>query len=165
MNFDQYQQNIITSNNDMLVIAGPGSGKTTTIIGKVKYLLENNKDISILMLSFTNKSVEDISNRINNENVYVTTFHKLACDILKIYNLEYQICDIKLLPYIIDEYIETLDKKNKNRLCRYLNILKLNKYSNEYKSFKNLIITFINLFKTNNHDMNIILLIIIMINS
>ena len=72
---DKFQTEVVIKNSDMLVIAGPGSGKTTTIIAKVNYLLERNNASDILLLSFTNKSVEDIKRRIQ-ANVFVTTFHK-----------------------------------------------------------------------------------------
>ena len=42
MNFDIYQQEVIKTNQNILVIAGPGSGKTTTIIKKVEFLLCDN---------------------------------------------------------------------------------------------------------------------------
>ena len=151
MNLDKYQQEVVTSNENILVIAGPGSGKTTTIKEKVNYLLENNDPEDILLLSFTNKSVEDIKKKLNSD-VFVMTFHKLAIDILKHYKYKYKIIDTTLLPFIIDEYIKIMPKEEKNKLCRYLNIIKLNFYSQEYISFKKLIITFINLFKTNNND-------------
>ena len=154
MNFDIYQQELIKTKENILVIAGPGSGKTTTIIKKVEFLLDQNKNAKILLLSFTNKSVDDIKNRINNENVHIMTFHKLATDIIKAYNYNYNIICDSLLSYIIDEYFLQMDKKDINFLCRYLNILNFNGKSNEYKSFKKLIITFINLFKTNNHDID-----------
>ena len=153
MPLDKYQSKVVQFNEDVLVIAGPGSGKTTTIINKVNYLLENIEPNKILLLSFTNKSIEDIKKRLKHE-IFVTTFHKLAIDILKYNNFPYKVCDTNLLDYIIDEYILTLDIKDKNQLCRYLNILKLNKYSKEYQSLKKLIKTFIYLFKTNNHNIN-----------
>ena len=153
MNFDKYQKEIITTNDNILVIAGPGSGKTTTILGKVNYLLQNNIPSDILLLSFTNKSVNDIKQRLN-EDIFVATFHKLAIDILKTYNYEFKIVNDNLLPYIIDEYLITLDNMQKKKLCNYLNITNLKINSNEYLSFKKLIITFINLFKTNNYNIN-----------
>ena len=153
MNFDEYQREIITTNDNILVIAGPGSGKTTTILGKVNYLLKSNNPSSILLLSFTNKSVNDIKQRLN-ADIFVTTFHKLAIDILKNYDLEFKIANDSLLPYIIDEYFITLDISKKKKLCNYLNITSLKINSNEYISIKKLIITFINLFKTNNHNIN-----------
>ena len=151
---DKFQTEVVIKNSDMLVIAGPGSGKTTTIIAKVNYLLERNNASDILLLSFTNKSVEDIKRRIQ-ANVFVTTFHKLAIDILKYNSYPYKICDISLLDYIIDEYFYSFNQKNKRKLCRYLKITKLNNKSQEYQSLKKLIKTFIALFKTNNHDFNI----------
>ncbi|MBP1525740.1 MAG: UvrD-helicase domain-containing protein [Spiroplasma ixodetis] len=49
-----------------LVIAGAGSGKTTTILGKIKYLVEISKldPKQILVLSYSNKSVNDFNERI-----------------------------------------------------------------------------------------------------
>ena len=46
---------IVRKNRNQLVIASAGSGKTTTIVGKVKYLLKTQqaKPEDILLLSFT----------------------------------------------------------------------------------------------------------------
>lgn len=159
MPLDKYQMNVVTANKDILVIAGPGSGKTTTIITKVNYLLNNVNVNDILLLSFTNKSVNDIKSRLKSP-VYVTTFHKLAIDILNYNHIQYKICDSFLLDYIIDEYIKTLPSKSKNKLLRHLNITKLDKSYKEYSSLKKLIKTFIYLFKTNNHDFNKLYLMI-----
>ncbi len=149
---DEYQMNVVNETGHCLVIAGPGSGKSTTISEKVKFLISKNvKEDEILLISFTNKSVEDLKKKLGN-NIFITTFHKLAIDILKYNKITYQICSDTLLDYIIDEYLTVI--KDKSKLCRYLNILKLDKDKIEYISFKKLIKTFINLFKTNNHDIN-----------
>ena len=38
---DKYQRKVILNNSKyLLVVAGAGSGKTLTIIGKIKYLIE-----------------------------------------------------------------------------------------------------------------------------
>ena len=60
---DQQRQAIITDEYSNLIIAGAGSGKTLTILGKVKYLVEKrNIDPSkILLLSFTRKTVEELN--------------------------------------------------------------------------------------------------------
>ncbi|MGN1379519.1 MAG: UvrD-helicase domain-containing protein [Bacilli bacterium] len=152
INLDEYQLKVVNEKCHTLVIAGPGSGKSTTIAQKVLKLLENNvSENEILLISFTNKSVEDLKKKLGN-NIFITTFHRLAIDILKYNNIEYQICDENLLDYIIDEYLITI--KDKDKLCRYLNIISLNKNKNEYISLKKLIKTFINLYKTNNHNIN-----------
>ena len=53
---DKYQQEAIKSENkSSLIIAGAGSGKTTTVIGRILYLLYKNETIPnnllILVLS------------------------------------------------------------------------------------------------------------------
>lgn len=86
---DENQRKIIlTDERYTMVIAGAGAGKTTTISAKVNYLIEkqNIKDNEILIISFTNKAVEELKNRINNDfkhNVKVTTFHKFGYQIIK----------------------------------------------------------------------------------
>ncbi|RZL19838.1 MAG: hypothetical protein EOO89_02135, partial [Pedobacter sp.] len=75
---------IVTDDDNNLVIAGAGSGKTTTIVGKVNYLLDRYKvePEKILLISFTNKSVEALKNRINVPTITARTFHKLGLEII-----------------------------------------------------------------------------------
>lgn len=70
-----------------LVLAGAGTGKTTTIIGYVKYLLLSKKCKAedILLLSFTNASATEMAERVHKETGYnldVFTFHKLGLNIM-----------------------------------------------------------------------------------
>ena len=70
-----------------LVIAGAGTGKTTTTVGLVKYLLKSGKALpeEILALSFTNASVDDLKKRIMAEagqRVDINTFHRLGLKII-----------------------------------------------------------------------------------
>lgn len=71
----------------ILAVAGAGCGKTTTLLARVKFLLEErniNKD-ELLILSFTNYSSRELKERIKNvtnEDVDVFTFHKLGKDII-----------------------------------------------------------------------------------
>lgn len=102
---------ILTDEDYNLVIAGAGSGKSTTIIGKVKYLVEikkiNPKDI--LVISFTNKTVEELKTKINKEfniPVPIKTFHKLGMDIL---NNKYRVLNDGYK--IIENYIKNNYKK------------------------------------------------------
>ena len=79
---------IINNSSNQLVVASAGSGKTTTIIGKVKYLIKTNKALpnEILILSFTSSSSKEMKERIEkeiNSEIDVYTFHKLGLEIIK----------------------------------------------------------------------------------
>ncbi|MBQ9313687.1 MAG: UvrD-helicase domain-containing protein [Clostridia bacterium] len=89
-----YQQRtaVVTDDTHNLILAGAGSGKTLTISAKVKYLIEkkNIRPEEILLISFTKKAADEMTERINNKlNIPVTavTFHKLGLDILKNYQM------------------------------------------------------------------------------
>ncbi|MDE5561715.1 MAG: UvrD-helicase domain-containing protein [Bacteroidaceae bacterium] len=81
---DDEQRKVVLSDEDYtLVIAGAGAGKTTTVSAKVKYLVERKGILpdQILVISFTNKAVEELHERINKTlkiNCPVTTFHKIG---------------------------------------------------------------------------------------
>ncbi|NMA73156.1 MAG: UvrD-helicase domain-containing protein [Bacteroidales bacterium] len=58
---------VVVDEDNNLVIAGAGSGKTLTISGKVKYLV-NKKKVNpdeILLLSFTRKAADEMQERIS----------------------------------------------------------------------------------------------------
>ncbi len=150
---DNAQMQLINTNNNAIVIAGAGSGKTLTIIGKVNYLIEKERipPEEILLISFTNASVNDIKSKIK-YNVNVFTFHKLAMYVLDKNNYTYTIASSNLFNYIIKEHLQTIDKNSQKIILKYLNLnfsyqtfLK----SKYFFSFCQLISTFINLFKTN----------------
>lgn len=148
---DEDQRRIIlTDEKYLMVIAGAGSGKTTTISAKVNYLIEKQKikDDEIIVISFTNKAVEELNLRINkdfNHKVKVTTFHKLGYEIIK------QNCQIppKIISEnnIIKDYIEK-EVINKPKILKtfidlyiyYFNISEeMILFSNydKYKKYKN----------------------------
>ena len=64
---NEEQQEAVLSLSNTLLIAGAGSGKTFTIINKINYLLDNNiyKEDELLIISFTNESVNDLKRKIN----------------------------------------------------------------------------------------------------
>ena len=79
---DDEQRKVVLSDEDYtLVIAGAGAGKTTTVSAKVKYLVERKgiRPDQILVISFTNKAVGELQDKINKAlkiDCPVTTFHK-----------------------------------------------------------------------------------------
>ena len=79
---------VVTDEDNVLVLAGAGSGKTLTIAAKVKYLcqIKNINPKDILLISFTNKSAEEMTERIQSKlgiPVEASTFHKLGLNIIK----------------------------------------------------------------------------------
>ena len=94
---DKYQSRVVLSNEEAtLVVAGAGSGKSLTIIGKIVYLVKrcNIKPEEILCISFTNDATNNLRNNIQKNyqlNINIYTFHKLALEILKQNNIEYSI--------------------------------------------------------------------------
>lgn len=81
---DDEQINAILADEDRaLIIAGAGTGKTTTMTAKVKYLVDIKKldPREILVMSYSNRDVRELRNRINedlNIPADVTTFHSLG---------------------------------------------------------------------------------------
>ena len=87
---DEYQQNAVTSNaNQLLIIAGPGSGKTTVLTQRIAYLIKNKivNAQNCLAITFTRRAAEEMRERLNklvgNETLNINTFHSLCFSILK----------------------------------------------------------------------------------
>ena len=163
MQLDQYQKNIVLDDsNALLVIAGAGSGKTFTILGKIKYLIErlNYKPNDILCISLTNDTVNNLKNKLENlgYKIDVYTFHKLGFKILNNVN-KYSIIHSDYLNFIIDEYFLSYIYFDKKRKRTFLKLLKISKFDNltinkNYLDLKKIIITGIHLIKNNNIDFN-----------
>ena len=156
---DKYQMNAIESEHDgTLVIAGAGSGKTLTILGKIKYLIDNGyKEDEILCISFTNETTKSLKNKLLELSyvIDVYTFHKLGLSLL---DNTHNIVSNDYLNYIIDEYFKSYIKYNRRRNRLLRNILyvdtNIDKVFNtfEYKRLKRSISTFIRLAKSNNYS-------------
>ncbi len=75
----------------MLVLAGPGSGKTRVLTCRVAHILDSSPDkhFRILALTFTNKAADEMRGRITNfvpgleERLFLNTFHSFCADVLR----------------------------------------------------------------------------------
>lgn len=152
---DEFQMNAVMSNHDAtVVVAGAGSGKTFTIIGKIKYLIEkcNINEKEILCISFTKACVNNLIDKLDSYNIKcdVKTFHKLGLDILE---SNYSIIPNNYLDYIIDEYFKSYIKYNnkKFKLLKNIYYTDSNSFfrSKDYEELKYNIKYFIDLAKSN----------------
>lgn len=75
----------------LLVLAGPGSGKTRVLTLRIARLIEDTPDarFRVLGVTFTNKAASEMRNRIDGlltegrDRALLTTFHSFAADILR----------------------------------------------------------------------------------
>ncbi len=79
------------NNGPLLVLAGPGSGKTKVLTLRIARLIEETPDkfFKILALTYTNKAAAEMRERIEqlvpevNKRALLTTFHSFAGDLLR----------------------------------------------------------------------------------
>ena len=152
---DKYQLDAIKSTKNTLLIAGAGAGKTFTIVEKIKYLVNEIgiKQEEILVISFTNKSVNDLKKKIDFD-INIMTFHKLAMSVLDKKNINYNLVSDTELEFITNEYFRSIDLEKRDEILRYFKEYDYDKFLNSYKyiQFKKIIITLIKLYKTNNKN-------------
>ena len=95
LNEDQEAAVMYDGKKPLLIEAGPGSGKTTVLIERVKYLL-NNKCIdpeSLLVITFTKKAANELKTRLSEETdniseldvqkMQISTIHGFCAKILE----------------------------------------------------------------------------------
>ena len=93
---DGQRQAISTTEGPVLITAGPGTGKTYTLVQRAIYLIEEQgvKPEEIFIATFTEKAAKELITRITNEltsrnitvnvnEMYVGTFHSLCLRIIK----------------------------------------------------------------------------------
>jgi len=139
-----------------IIIAGAGSGKTTTLLAKVEKLIKSGIEPNkILVISFTNETVNNFRKKCL-YNIDVFTFHKIAMIFSK--NDKEIIDDELLLDEIIYKYLNSINKSIKKKLYRYykgmFSMFSEKKYikfiyENKYNSIKKDIISIIKSSKCN----------------
>lgn len=114
---DQQKSAIETTEGPLLIIAGPGTGKTFTLVKRIVYLITEKhvKPEEIMVATFTEKAAKELVTRITNElyqigvqvnlnEMYVGTFHSICLRIIK-EHLEYT--RIKKNYRMLDQFDQT----------------------------------------------------------
>jgi uncharacterized protein (TIGR00375 family) len=94
-NLNNAQQEAVKhAGGPLLLVAGPGTGKTFTLAHRIAYLLQQGgaRPEQILAVTFTNKAAQEMATRLSQilddpkrvERVTVKTFHGLCLDIMSV---------------------------------------------------------------------------------
>lgn len=120
-----------------LLQAGPGTGKTQTLIARVEKLLNDKVDPKqILLLTFSNKAASEISERIARKKpneaaaLWVGTFHGFGLDLLRRFH---DLLELPIEPKLLDRIgaVELLEEE--------FSRLNLKHYRNLYDPTQNII--------------------------
>ena len=88
----QQEQAVTAGNGQILVIAGPGSGKTRVLTQRIVYLMRTMgiRPYNILAVTFTNKAAKEMVTRIEatlgetvQGSMWIGTFHAVCARILR----------------------------------------------------------------------------------
>lgn len=134
----QQRDAVVTDEYSNLVIAGAGSGKTLTVVGKIRYLVDrwNVRPENILVTSFTRKSVNELSERIEKagiEGVSCKTFHKIGLDRLG----KVGIANNNELKRCVKDYLREGIHTHPDQMAAYIKFYSCYKYlPKDYSAYK-----------------------------
>lgn len=116
---NERQQEAVTDiHRAVAVIAGPGTGKTKTLVSRILYMLENRKikPAEITAVTFTNKAAREMEERLKKQigkarslsHLHVGTFHALCMELLEDHGRRVTLADetetLDMAADIIGEY-------------------------------------------------------------
>lgn len=97
---EQQRDIVFAPMNDILVVAGAGTGKTRVLVSRIAYLVEAEgfAPQNILAVTFSNKAAHEMDERIcaffkweRNQGMWINTFHGLCYRLLRRYTAEAQL--------------------------------------------------------------------------
>jgi len=123
---EKQREAVSSPRKPVLLIAGPGTGKTRTLIGRIIYEIENHHipPEQILALTFSNKAANEINKRLvkslknKAEKIRTGTFHSFCLDVLrKYYSIaglpkNFSVCDEEYQKRLIKQLIVSRIKEN-----------------------------------------------------
>lgn len=148
MGFNKEQQEVINfGKGNLLVEAGPGSGKTTVIVERIKHLIEDEcvNPESFLVITFTRKAADNLKNRLKEKNIpkeiinkmQISTIHSFCLQFLKDKNNSINLLDDdteERKALFIDKFRKELGFTNEKTLFTYQIPAVINKFG-EYTCF------------------------------
>lgn len=144
-NLDKYQEESVRcSSKDTLIVAPPGSGKTTVILNRVKYLIEEQgvRSGNIVVITFTKAAAQNMKNRFmklcpNLQPPFFGTFHGLFYKLLLRHENNINIIDSgEAYGLIRKELTHFSDDVSDDKIREVLNNISLKKTSINISDFK-----------------------------
>ena len=135
----QQREAIVTLEDNCLVISSAGSGKTSTMVAKIKYLVEKRKvnPKDLLIITYTRKAAEELSSRLEIPDLKCKTFHSVALNIITNNSqTKPTIADPSLMVQVFYKLIKT-DEDFKAAFNRYvIDLQSLMKLEHDYGNAK-----------------------------
>jgi DNA helicase-2/ATP-dependent DNA helicase PcrA len=137
-NLDKYQMSAVKANErNTLIVAAPGSGKTTVIINKVNDLVENRKvsNGNIIVITFTKAAAQNMKKRYEdafNKKVspFFGTFHGLFYKMILRCGKKIDIIDGAIVRKIVSNVLSKyFDEINEDKIKEAVNNISLYKTS------------------------------------
>lgn len=135
----QQREAIVTLEDNCLVISSAGSGKTSTMVAKIKYLVEKRKvnPKDLLIITYTRNDAEELSSRLEIPDLKCKTFHSVALNIITNNSqTKPTIADPSLMVQVFYKLIKT-DEDFKAAFNRYvIDLQSLMKLEHDYGNAK-----------------------------
>ncbi|MFC0876660.1 UvrD-helicase domain-containing protein [Saccharicrinis sp. FJH2] len=114
----------IDNGQNFLLSGGAGSGKTYSLVQVIKQVIEENPTSKVACMTYTNAAVKEIEERVNHNNLNVSTIHDFLWDNIKHFQKELKATIIALandeaitrikiddLEIVPDDYFNNLENK------------------------------------------------------
>ena len=137
----QQRKSIVTDEDSTLVVAGAGTGKTSTVVGKVSYLIKKNEIDSkeILVLAYGKDAAVEVKERVKDKvklDVTSKTFHSLGRAIVQEFDAaKNKLSDAAASKFVLHNLIaDILRVMIKDERCRKLiiNFISYHRYPAKY---------------------------------
>ncbi|MGG5461792.1 ATP-dependent helicase [Clostridium sp. B9] len=137
---DKFQQEAVRAQGkSVLVIAPPGAGKTTVILNRIKYLLEERKinGINIVVITFTKAAAENMKSRFKEMSSggvipFFGTFHGLFYKILLRNKEEIRIIESRDSYNVVRKVLSTyMEEVSDDKIKEVLNNISRRKVSSK----------------------------------